>query len=76
AAVQAGVHAGERKAVPLIAVTPLTLGVETKGGVMAKLNERNTAIPTKRSETYPTAEDILPSVSIQVFQGEREFTRD
>jgi molecular chaperone DnaK len=76
AALQAGVIQGDRKDVLLIDVTPLSLGIETKGGIMTKLIERNTAIPTKSSEVFSTAEDGQPSVLIQVYQGEREFARD
>ena len=73
AAVQAGVLKGEVKDVLLLDVTPLSLGIETKGGIMHKLIERNTTIPTRRSEVYTTAEDFQPSVEIHVLQGEREM---
>jgi molecular chaperone DnaK len=74
AAVQAGVLKGEVKDVLLLDVTPLSLGIETKGGLMTKLIERNTTIPTKRSETFTTADDRQPSVEIHVLQGEREMS--
>ena len=76
AALQAAVIKGDRKDVLLMDVTPLSLGIETKGGLMTKLIERNSAIPTKTSEVFSTADDNQPSVAIQVHQGERQFTRD
>ena len=76
AALQAAVIKGDRKDVLLMDVTPPSLGIETKGGLMTKLIERNSAIPTKTSEVFSTADDNQPSVAIQVYQGERQFTRD
>ncbi|MGW3230717.1 molecular chaperone DnaK [Kitasatospora sp. NPDC001095] len=73
ASLQAGVLKGEVKDVLLLDVTPLSLGIETKGGIMTKLIERNTTIPTRRSEVFTTAEDNQPSVTVQVYQGEREI---
>ncbi len=75
AAIQAGVLRGDVKDVLLLDVTPLSLGIETKGGVMTKLIERNTTIPTKRTEVFTTAEDSQPSVEIHVLQGEREMSQ-
>src|SRR5439155_6022795 len=76
AALQAGVLKGEVKEVLLLDVTPLSLGIETKGGVFTKLIERNTTIPTKRREIFSTASDNQPGVEIHVLQGERQFSRD
>ena len=76
AAVQGGVLAGDVEGILLLDVTPLSLGVETMGGIMTKMIDRNTTIPTRKTEVYSTAEDGQPSVLIQVYQGEREFARD
>jgi molecular chaperone DnaK len=76
AAIQGGVLAGDVHSVLLLDVTPLSLGIETLGGVMTKLIDRNTTIPTSKSQVFSTAEDSQPAVDIKVFQGEREFARD
>src|SRR5258708_32845940 len=76
AAVQGGVLGGELKDLLLLAVTPLTLGIETLGGVMTRMIERNTTIPTRKMETFSTASDNQPSVEIKVYQGERSMAAD
>ncbi len=76
AAIQAGVLAGEVKDVVLLDVTPLSLGIETLGGVMTRLVERNTTIPIRRSEVFSTAEDDQTAVDVHILQGERELARD